>query len=289
MCRRHYHKSDARALADDDLLPELLAKLADRSSAVVRAATGAGETTRVPPALLDARLAQGRILVIEPRRLAARAAARRMAFERGQKLGEEVGYHVRFDRQAGPNTRAHPRHDPRHPPAHAARRSVSRIDRRNRLRRIPRTRPRQRSRPRHRPPSAIHRAHPELRLVVMSATLATEAVAAYLGDCGIVTSEGRLHPVEIAYEPRSLRDSWPAAAARAIERMLPRTPGDVLCFLPGMQEIRQTMRELDDVARAENLLVLPLHGDLSAAEQDRACCRRTTGALCWRRTWRKLR
>ena len=89
----------------DPVLPELLAALKRQACVVLRAPTGAGKTTRVPPALLDAGLAGGRILLLEPRRLAARAAARRMAAERGGKLGDEVGYHVRFDRCAGRYTR----------------------------------------------------------------------------------------------------------------------------------------------------------------------------------------
>src|SRR6266498_692571 len=90
----------------DPVLPELVMALRRHPAAVLRAPTGAGKTTRVPPALLDAGLAgQGRILLLEPRRLAARAAARRMASERGGRLGDEVGYHVRFDRVAGPRTR----------------------------------------------------------------------------------------------------------------------------------------------------------------------------------------
>src|SRR5438270_3144854 len=90
----------------DALLPDLIAGLRRQVCAVLQAPTGAGKTTRVPPALLDAGLAErGRILLLEPRRLAARAAARRMAAERGGTLGDEVGYHVRFDRQAGPRTR----------------------------------------------------------------------------------------------------------------------------------------------------------------------------------------
>src|SRR5712692_4141978 len=89
----------------DAILPELVAKLRTHASLVLRAPTGAGKTTRVPPALLDAKLTPGRIVVLEPRRLAARAAARRMAQERGQKVGDDVGYHVRFDRQVGPRTR----------------------------------------------------------------------------------------------------------------------------------------------------------------------------------------
>src|SRR5439155_18860961 len=90
----------------DVVLPQLLDALRRRPAAVLRAPTGAGKTTRVPPALLDAGLAgAGRVIVLEPRRLAARAAARRMSAERGTRLGDDVGYHVRFDRQAGPRTR----------------------------------------------------------------------------------------------------------------------------------------------------------------------------------------
>ena len=85
----------------DAVLPELLARLGEHGAAVLRAPTGAGKTTRVPPALADS----GRVLLLEPRRVAARAAARRMAFEHGSPLGEVFGYHVRFDRKAGPRTR----------------------------------------------------------------------------------------------------------------------------------------------------------------------------------------
>src|SRR5437588_2792210 len=87
----------------DAILPELVAALGRQPCAVLRAPTGAGKTTRVPPALLDAGLAdRGRVLVLEPRRLAARAAARRMAAERGGRLGADVGYQVRFERCCGP-------------------------------------------------------------------------------------------------------------------------------------------------------------------------------------------
>src|SRR5437868_6525513 len=90
----------------DDVLPNLLAALQRQRCAVLRAPTGAGKTTRVPPALLDAGVVpRGRILLLEPRRLAARAAAGRMAAERGGRVGDEIGYHVRFDRRCGPRTR----------------------------------------------------------------------------------------------------------------------------------------------------------------------------------------
>src|SRR5882724_11156872 len=97
---------DHLTLPIDVVLPDVVAALERNAAVVVRAPTGAGKTTRVPPALLDAGIAgSDQILVLEPRRLAARAAARRMASERGGRLGDEVGYHVRFDRQAGAATR----------------------------------------------------------------------------------------------------------------------------------------------------------------------------------------
>ena len=256
------------SLPIDVILPELLAKLREQPSLVLRAPTGAGKTTRVPPALLDAKLTQRRIVVLEPRRLAARAAARRMAQERGQRVGDEVGYHVRFDRQVGPRTRIIVmtpgillrmlQDDPFLESAGIVvfdefhERSLDNDLALGMVRLLQTT------------------VRPDLRIVVMSATLATDTISSYLGKCPIVSSEGRLHPVEIRYEPRSLQHPWPVAAARAIERVLDRTPGDLLCFLPGMQEIRQTARELSDVAASGKLLVLPLHGDLSAEEQDRA-------------------
>ncbi|MBI3821813.1 MAG: DEAD/DEAH box helicase [Planctomycetes bacterium] len=273
----------------DAVLPELLAKLREHASVVLRAPTGAGKTTRVPPALLDAKVAPGRILVLEPRRLAARAAARRMAQERRQRVGDDVGYHVRFDRQVGPGTRVivmtpgillRMLHDDPFLEQVGIvvfdefhERALDNDLALDMIRLLQTT------------------VRPDLRIVVMSATLATEAISHYLGDstrgaggspareaasageppapraeCLIISSEGRLHPVEIVYEPRSLQQPWPLAAARAVEQMLTRTDGDILCFLPGMQEIRQTMRELS----GGDELVLPLHGDLTAAEQDRA-------------------
>jgi ATP-dependent helicase HrpB len=111
---------------------------------------------------------------------------------------------------------------------------------------------------------------PDLRIVVMSATLAVEAVAAYLGGCPVVVSEGRLHPVEVGYEPRPAHQPWPVAVAWAVERLLDRTCGDVLVFLPGLHEIRQTARQLDPLAQERNLAVLPLHGDLPPEQQDAA-------------------
>jgi ATP-dependent helicase HrpB len=250
----------------DPILPELLDALRRQSSVVLRAPTGAGKTTRVPPAVLDAGL--GRVIILEPRRLAARAAARRMAAERGQRVGDEVGYHVRFDRCAGPRTRIlvvtpgillRLLHDD--PYVESAEvlifdefheRSLDNDLALAIARLVQQT------------------VRPELRLIVMSATLAVEAVAAYLGGCPIVASEGRLHPVEIAHEPRPEHQPWPTAVAGAVGRLLDRTPGDLLVFLPGLQEIRQTARQLELLARERDLAVLPLYGELPAEQQDAA-------------------
>ncbi len=253
----------------DAVLPDLLAALRGSPAAVLRAPTGAGKTTRVPPALLDASLAgAGQIVLLEPRRLAARAAARRMAAERGTALGDEVGYHVRFDRQAGPRTR------------------ILAVTPGVLLRRL------------HDDPflesagvvvfDEFHErglesdlalgmvrlvqqaVRPELRVVVMSATIETDPVASYLGGCPIIASEGRSHPVEVVYEPRAGDRPWTVDVARAVGRLLRQTDGDLLVFLPGMAEIRQAARELEPLAAERGLAVLPLHGDLPPEQQDAA-------------------
>ena len=253
----------------DVVLPDIVAALRHHRAVVVRAPTGAGKTTRVPPALLDAGFAQsGQIVMLEPRRLAARAAARRMAAERGERVGGQFGYEVRFDRQIGRDTQVRVV-----TPGILLRRlldepfleSVSAIifdEFHERgididlalgiVRLLQQT------------------VRPDLRIVVMSATLPAERVADYLGGCPIVASEGRLFPVDVAYEPRSLQDPWPIAAANATAQLLDRTDGDILVFLPGMTEIRRTAASLQTVANERDLMVLSLHGDLPAEEQDRA-------------------
>ncbi len=253
----------------DTILPEVVAALRRQPCLVVRAPTGAGKTTRVPPALLDASVAAGRrILLLEPRRVAARAAARRMAAERGGRLGDEVGYQVRFDRQYGPTTRllvVTPgvllrmlQDDPFLESTGAVvfdefhERGLESDLALGMVRLVQQT------------------VRPELRVVVMSATLAVDEISAYLGGCPVVAGEGRQYPVEIRYEPRPEHCPWHAAAAQAAERLLDQTDGDLLVFLPGLQEIRQAARNLEAVAVERNLAVLPLYGDLPAEQQDAA-------------------
>lgn len=253
----------------DPVLPELTTALARHNCAVLRAPTGTGKTTRVPPALLDAGLAgRGRVVVLEPRRLAARAAARRMAAERGGRLGDEFGYQVRFDRCWGPRTRVlavtpgillrQLLDDPFLESAGVVvfdefhERGLDSDLALGLTRLVQQT------------------VRPDLRIVVMSATLAVESVSAYLGGCPVIVSEGRLFPVEIVYEPRPESLPWPAATAAAVKRLLDRTPGDLLVFLPGLGEIRQTARHLEALAAERDLAVLPLYGNLPMVEQDAA-------------------
>jgi ATP-dependent helicase HrpB len=257
------------SLPIDPVLPELIAALQRQQCAVLRAPTGAGKTTRVPPALLDAGLAGcGRIVMLEPRRLAARAATRRMAGERGGRLGDEIGYQVRFDRQYGPQTRILAvtpgillrllQDDPFLEAVGIVifdefhERSLDNDLALGMVRLVQQT------------------VRPDLRIVVMSATLDVEAVAGYLGGCPIVTGEGRLFPVEVLYELRSEHRPFAGAVAQAVLGLLDRTGGDLLVFLPGLYEIRQAARQLEPLARERDLTVLPLHGDLPAEQQDAA-------------------
>ena len=256
------------ALPIDDVLPQIVAAVRDRRSAVLVAPPGAGKTTRVPGALLDAGAVSGEIIVLQPRRLAARLAATRVASERGVELGGEVGYEVRFDRKASAATKIRfvtegvltrrLLSDPelrgvgcviidefheRHLDADLALALVARLRERR----------------------------PELALVVMSATLDAEPVAQFLGDAPIVRSEGRTFAVSIEHEVQPDDRPLGKQVAAAVRRLAQdKLDGDVLVFLPGSGEIRRSAEDLAEVAAIFNLAVLPLHGDLTVEEQDRA-------------------
>jgi ATP-dependent RNA helicase HrpB len=242
-------------------IDELLPRIPASGHLVIEAPPGAGKTTRVPPALLAR--SRGEVLVLEPRRLAARLAARRVAGELGERVGETVGYQVRFEDVSGPRTRLrfltegvltrrllsdpmlagvgtvildefHERH----------------LDTDLAL-------------------ALLHRLQ-NIRLVVMSATLDAAPVAKYLGGCPVLRSEGKLYELTIEYTPHSPATLEEQVAA-ALERLTKGgVTGDVLVFLPGAAEIRRASRAVEPLASRLGLLVLPLHGDLSPAEQDRA-------------------
>ncbi|HVX62231.1 MAG TPA: ATP-dependent helicase HrpB [Pirellulales bacterium] len=257
---------DLPPLPIDDVLPKLVAALDQRSAVVLQAPAGAGKTTRAPLAILDAGLAgAGQIVLLQPRRLAARAAAARLAEECNSRLGEEVGYHVRFDRKASAATRILAvtdgifvrmlADDPFLESIGAVlfdefhERSLNTDLALAMVRRVQ------------------AEVRPELKIVVMSATLAAEPIANYLDDCPIVRSEGRLYPVCVHYQRHDVRSDVPIAVAQAVKHALEETGGDVLAFLPGVGEIRRTAQELEPLAAALPLDVRQLYGDLPLEEQ----------------------
>jgi ATP-dependent helicase HrpB len=250
----------------DPLIPEILNHLRGAENLVLEAPPGAGKTTRIPPALLD--LSDGEVLVLEPRRLAARLAARFVAAERGESVGATVGYQVRFEEVAGPRTRLRfltegvltrrLLSDPalervaavvldefheRHLEGDLALALLRRLQ---------------------------HSERPDLRLLVMSATLDAAPVAQYLGGARVIRSEGRQYTLEIEYTPHSAAPLEELVAA-ALERLAARgVAGHVLVFLPGAAEIRRAQAACAPFARRNGWLLLPLHGDQSPEEQDRA-------------------
>lgn len=246
-----------QALPIDSFVPEILARLGERRALVVVATPGAGKTTRVPPALVD----DGPVILLQPRRVAARSLARRIAEERGWTLGGEIGWQVRFERRFGPRTRllvategiltARLQSDP----LVSGFKTVVLDEFHER---------------------SLHcdlalalvreamRARDDLRLVVMSATLDAERVAAYLDDCPVVAVPGRAHPVEVRHAPD-------LAPASAIREAVNAGRGHVLVFLPGAAEIERLAGELASAPwLPAGSAILPLYGALDAAAQDRA-------------------
>ena len=252
----------------DAVLPAICQALADGNGLVVQAPPGAGKTTRVPPALLGEPWLVGRkIVMLEPRRLAARAAAARMAAMLGEGVGDTVGYRIRFDSRIGPLTRIEVvtegvltrmlRDDPslkdyglvifdefHERSLHADLGLALALESRAALR-------------------------PDLRLLVMSATLAAAPVAKLLGGAPIVTAEGRAYPVETRWlgKPTGRFDE---AVARAAVKALAAEEGDVLVFLPGASEIHRVRAALLDNPACAGVAIVPLLGELAQADQDRA-------------------
>jgi ATP-dependent helicase HrpB len=268
------------ALPIDAVLPEILAALARGRSLVVEAPPGAGKTTRVPLALLSAGLAgldpdgQPReVLVLQPRRLAARMSAQRVADCLGEPLGRRVGYQVRFESAVGPQTRL---------------RFITEGLLSRKLHADPELRGvgvvvLDEFHERHLDGDlglallrALQRgARPDLVIVVMSATLDAAPVQQYLSDgadvCARVSSAGRMHPVAIEHQGASGEQELPAAVNRAFHRLLDEgLDGDVLVFLPGAREIQQAASACAGLAAHANVAVLPLHGELPPEQQDLA-------------------
>jgi len=254
------------------LLPELIETLASATRLVLEAPPGAGKTTQVPPALLEAPwLKERRIVMLEPRRIATRAAAEFMAVERGELVGETIGYRIRFENRTSAKTRIevvtegiltrmiqddpelsgvgaivfdefHERH------LHGDLGAALALDVQANLR-------------------------PDLRLVVMSATLQGARIERWL-DAPRLSSEGRSFPVRITHPPARANEDGLAHLRRAIEQALVENEGDVLVFLPGKREIDKARSALQLIARegasATTIDIVPLHGELSLEEQHAA-------------------
>lgn len=253
----------------EDVLPDLLAALETRGEAVLVAPPGAGKTTRVAPALLNAPWAKnGKIILLSPRRIAARAAAARMAFERGEPVGATIGYRVRLDSKIGRETRIEvvtegvfTRMILEDPELRGV--AVVVFDEFHErslegdfglvLAR-----------------EAQGALRPDLKLIVMSATLDASRVAALLGDAPVIVSEGRMFPVRHIYRPRDGQVRLEDDVAAATRSAMLSEPGSVLIFLPGVREIERTAERLRESIRDPNIDIRPLYGAMSPSDQDAA-------------------
>lgn len=244
------------SLPVDSALDQIRAALDRHRAAVLTASPGAGKTTRVPPALID----RGRVLLLQPRRLAARAMARRIADERRWTVGKEIGWHIRFERQFSRDSKlvvvtegiltAYLQDDPLLSDVTTL--IVDEFHERSVHADLGLSLARQ-----------AWLARSDLRILVMSATLDTAPVAAFLGNCPVIDVPGTLHPLTVEYAPGE-------RVAEAVGGLLPRTTGHILCFMPGVREISDAISDCGSIARTYDLDVVPLHGSLDGDAQDAA-------------------
>ncbi|MBA3650874.1 MAG: ATP-dependent helicase HrpB [Chthoniobacterales bacterium] len=255
-----------------ELEDEIVGSLSRQPRLILEAPTGSGKSTQVPQMSLDrGLLGEGEVVVLQPRRLATRLLAKRVASERRGRLGDEVGYQIRFEKIASAKTR------------------IRFVTEGILLRQLLQD-------PELRGVTAIlfdefHERHlygditlartlqlqettrPDLKLVVMSATLESDKLAKYLAPCQVLTSSGRMHPVAIEYLTKPVRgENYPIwdLAADELARIAAQTDGDVLVFMPGRYEITRTISALRASRVNDRFVALPLYSELPPAEQDAA-------------------
>jgi ATP-dependent helicase HrpB len=254
------------SLPIDPYLPQILKSLESSPSFILKASPGSGKTTRVPPALLNSPFTKDKeILVLEPRRLAAKYSAKRVAEELGERLGEKVGYHFRLERVAGASTRLlfltegmlmrRLMGDPQLNKVAAVvldefhERSLHSDIALATLKKLQDTQ------------------RPDLRILVMSATLDTEKIQSYLKDCVSLEVEAPRFPVDVKYLPSPSEKPVERLISETVKEIEGQSPdGDILIFLPGMADIRRTEEKLHEGDRSR--LIQILHGELSREDQD---------------------
>ncbi|MEP6134281.1 ATP-dependent helicase HrpB, partial [Marinobacter sp.] len=252
----------------NNIIPDLLNTLESQTTILLQAPPGAGKTTRVPLALMDAPWRENRkILMLEPRRLAARSAARYMAGQMGEKPGQTVGYRTRLDTRVTSAT-------------------VIEVVTEGILTRLIQNDPaledyavvifdefHERSMQADLGLALVREARQalreDLRVIVMSATLDTAPIARLLGDVPVLSSEGRAFPVEVAYRPIPRNGRVEEQVVSVIHEALADQSGSLLVFLPGAGEIRRVERQLQNQT-GNDVIVAPLYGNLKSEEQDRA-------------------
>lgn len=246
---------------------EITEAIHSNNQLIIRAPTGSGKSTQVPQMLLDYQTVKGKILILQPRRLAARMLAARVAEERSTVLGQEIGFQTRFESAISENTRASfitegiltrmllNDHDigtvstiifdEFHERSLTSDVGLSlAVD-------LQRTR------------------RPDLRIIVMSATVDIEPLQKFLGSARIIRSEGRLFPIDIRYSPTLPSvQVWDHAAKAVASLISEGNEGDILVFMPGVYEIRRTIESIDSTVRGEPISVFPLYGDLPAGRQN---------------------
>jgi ATP-dependent helicase HrpB len=263
---------DPQKLPIYELRAELTAALENENRIIIEAPTGSGKSTQVPQMVLDCgKAGAGEVVVLQPRRLAARLLAKRVAFERHEPLGGEVGYQVRMESHVSDKTQ------------------IRYVTEGILLRQFL-------SDPELRGISTIifdefHERHiygditlaravrlqetrPDLKIIVMSATLDAGPLREYLDPCHELKSEGRMFPVETNYSPKRIdfrhHPVWEAAADAFEKAIESGAEGDVLVFMPGGYEISRTVEAIRARKCARSFAVMPLHGELSARDQDAA-------------------